>query len=60
MRRFNEARAGTVAAVTGLVVGLAPVVAMAHDGVASLWVAAATGGRYDDNGNNVKSDVSTP
>ena len=56
---FAKAKVATVAAVAGLVVGLAPVVAMAHDGVASLWVWRRTGGRYDDNGSLVRTDLDT-
>ncbi len=59
VRPFSAVRAPAVAAAVGLVVGLAPVTAMAHDGVASLWVWRRTGGRYDDNGNNIWSHVDT-
>jgi hypothetical protein len=48
-------RAAGLAAATGLVIGLFPVAAMAHDGVQSLWVWRRTGGRYDDNGNLIRS-----
>jgi hypothetical protein len=58
-RWFAAARASAVATAVGLVVGLAPVTAMAHDGVASLWVWRRTGGRYDDNGNNLWSHTET-
>ena len=54
-RWFSRPRAPVVAAVTGLAVGLMPVVAMAHDGVKSLWVWRRTGGRYDDNGSLIVS-----
>jgi hypothetical protein len=50
VRRFAPSRAAGIAAATGLVVGLFPVVAMAHDGVLSLWVWRRTGGRYDASG----------
>jgi hypothetical protein len=46
-----------VGAVVGLVVGLTPVVAMAHDGVKSLWVWRRTGGRYNDSGSLIRSNV---
>jgi hypothetical protein len=58
-RRLAAARARSIGAAVGLVVGLAPVTAMAHDGVASLWVWRRTGGRYDDNGNNIWSHIDT-
>jgi len=55
--RFAPAfRHATVAWIT-LVLGLTPSVAMAHDGVASLWVWRRTGGRYDDNGNLTRSNI---
>jgi hypothetical protein len=50
VRWFSRSRAPVVAAIVGLVFGLTPVAAMAHDGVKSLWVWRRTGGRYDDNG----------
>lgn len=56
-RRFAPAAAAGVAAATGLAVGLLPVLAMAHDGVLSLWVWRRTGGRYDDNGTLVRSHI---
>lgn len=46
-----------VAAVVGLAVGLLPVVAMVHDGVAALWVWRRTGGRYDEHGGFIQSHV---
>jgi Dolichyl-phosphate-mannose-protein mannosyltransferase len=55
--RVTTARRPAVGAVAGLVAGLLPVVAMAHDGVASLWVWRRTGGRYDDNGALIRSHV---
>jgi hypothetical protein len=57
--RFSDTRASRVAVITGMVTGLAPVLAMTHDGVACLWVWRRTGGRYDDNGNDIRSDVDT-
>ncbi|HEX8796592.1 MAG TPA: glycosyltransferase family 39 protein [Polyangiaceae bacterium] len=55
--RFKPAwRTATVAWVA-LVIGIAPSVAMAHDGVKSLWVWRATGGRYDDNGTLIRSHI---
>jgi hypothetical protein len=57
VRRFSPARAAGIAAVTGLATGLIPVLAMAHDGVASLWVWRRTGGRYDDNGTLIRSHI---
>jgi hypothetical protein len=57
VRRFSRVRAPAVAAVTGLAVGLMPVAAMAHDGVKSLWVWRRTGGRYDDNGSLIRSQI---
>ena len=55
--RLSRLRPAPVAAAVGLVVGLTPVVAMAHDGVASLWVWRRTGGRYDDNGTLIHSHI---
>jgi hypothetical protein len=55
--RPRAARATTVAAVVTLVVGLTPTLAMAHDGVKSLWVWRRTGGRYDDNGSFIRSQI---
>jgi hypothetical protein len=45
------------AAAIGLGIGLAPVAAMAHDGVKSLWVWRRTGGRFDDHGTLIRSNV---
>ncbi len=59
VRRRSPPRTRTVAAVVGLVVGLFPVAAMAHDGVKSLWVWRRTGGRYDDHGTFIRSHVDT-
>jgi 4-amino-4-deoxy-L-arabinose transferase-like glycosyltransferase len=50
-------RARGVAAVVGIAVGLMPVVALAHDGVRSLWVWRRTGGRYNDNGSLISSSI---
>jgi hypothetical protein len=57
--RLAEARAGAVTAGVGLALGLMPVAAMAHDGVASLWVWRRTGGRYSDSGNLIYSHIDT-
>jgi hypothetical protein len=61
MRRFGSSRAGARAplagAVAALAVGLTPVVAMAHDGVKSLCVWRRTGGRYNDSGSLIRSNV---
>jgi hypothetical protein len=57
VRRYSRPRAALVAAITGLVLGMMPVVAMAHDGVRSLWVWRRTGGRYDDNGSLIGSQA---
>jgi hypothetical protein len=46
-----------VAAWVTLVAGLLPIVAMARDGVPSLWVWRRTGGRYDDSGNLIRSHL---
>jgi len=54
---FSAPRAAAVAAVVTLVVGLAPVAAMADDGVKSLWVWRRTGGRYDDHGAQIRSQI---
>jgi hypothetical protein len=54
--RLHRARQGA-AVLTGLAVGLLPVVAMVHDGVTSLWVWRRTGGRYDDHGTLIRSDI---
>ncbi len=56
-RWFSRPRAPVVAAITGLLIGLMPVAAMAHDGVKSLWVWRRTGGRYDDSGSLISSNV---
>jgi hypothetical protein len=56
VRRYRPAPAGLAAGVA-LAIGLAPVVAMAHDGVASLWVWRRTGGRFDEHGNAIRSQV---
>jgi hypothetical protein len=59
-RRVVRAAPGRIRAVvagTVLVLGLAPVLAMAHDGMLSLWVWRRTGGRYDDRGTLIRSDV---
>jgi hypothetical protein len=56
-RRFSAKRGPMLAAITGLVIGMMPVAAMAHDGVKSLWVWRRTGGRYNDNGSLISSQV---
>jgi hypothetical protein len=59
-RRFSATPSGVPGAVAGwvtLTLGLAPVLAMAHDGVASLWVWRRTGGRYDENGKVIRSNI---
>jgi hypothetical protein len=50
-------RARTIAAFTCLALGLAPTVAMAHDGARALVLLRQTGGRYDNNGLLIRSDV---
>lgn len=40
-----------------LAVGMLPVAAMVHDGVASLWVWRRTGGRYDESGKMIRSQL---
>jgi hypothetical protein len=46
-----------VAGVAALAIGLVPIVAMAKDGVESLWVWRRTGGRYDDRGGLIRSHI---
>jgi hypothetical protein len=55
--RPSWARAPALAGIVGLVVGLLPVIAMAHDGVKSLWVWRRTAGRYNDNGSLIRSGI---
>jgi hypothetical protein len=55
-RHFFRRRVPFAAAIA-LAIGLLPSVAMAHDGVESLWVWRRTGGRYDDNGTLIRSHV---
>ena len=57
VRRFSWRLAPAVASWVTLTLGLMPVVAMAHDGVASLWVWRRTGGRYDENGGVIRSHL---
>jgi hypothetical protein len=57
VRWFSRSRAPAIASITGLVLGMMPVAAMAHDGVKSLWVWRRTGGRYDDNGSLIRSQI---
>jgi len=54
--RFRPAPAG-LAAAAALAIGLVPVAAMAHDGVESLWVWRRTGGRFDEHGNAIRSQL---
>ena len=42
---------------TALIVGLCPVLAMSHDAMKSLWIWRSTGGRYDDHGSRIRSQV---
>ena len=55
--RLSARRAPAISAGVVLAVGLAPTVAMGHDGVQSLWVWRRTGGRYDDHGAFVRSQI---
>ncbi len=57
VRRLAPPYAAPAIATITLLVGLAPSLAMARDGVASLWVWRRTGGRYDDNGTLIRSHV---
>jgi hypothetical protein len=56
LQRFRPGRL-KLAGVLGLGIGLAPVAAMAHDGVTSLWIWRSTGGRYDEHGSLIRSHV---
>jgi hypothetical protein len=56
LRRFAPPRVPVVAGVT-LALGLLPVAAMAHDGVKSLAIWQGTGGRYDERGSFIRSQV---
>ena len=55
--RWLPGRRAVVAAWAMMTVGLAPSIAMAHDGVSSVWVWRQTGGRYDDNGASIRSNI---
>jgi hypothetical protein len=55
--RFAAPRPHVIGAIATLAIGLAPTVAMADDGVKSLWVWRRTGGRYDDHGAPVRSQI---
>jgi hypothetical protein len=55
-RLAPAARRPTVAWVT-LALGILPPLAMAHDGIESLWVWRRTGGRYDDNGSLIRNSI---
>lgn len=57
VRRFSWRLAGAVAAWVTLVLGLLPVLVIAPDGVKSLWVWRRTGGRYDENGSVIRSQL---
>jgi hypothetical protein len=57
VRHFSRRVAGIVAAWVTLVAGLLPVLAVAPDGVRSLWVWRRTGGRYDENGSLIRSHI---
>jgi hypothetical protein len=57
VRRFSWRLAPAVASWVTVTLGLMPVVAIAHDGVASLWVWRRTGGRYDENGGVIRSHL---
>jgi hypothetical protein len=57
VRRLAPAHAQLALGAVTLTVGLLPTLAMAHDGVLSLWVWRRTGGRYDDNGSLIRSSV---
>jgi 4-amino-4-deoxy-L-arabinose transferase-like glycosyltransferase len=55
--RWAPSSRAPVVAWVGLTLGILPSVAMARDGVKSLWVWRETGGRYDDNGSTIRSNV---
>jgi hypothetical protein len=57
VRRFAPAYGAASIAAVSFVVGLAPTLVIARDGVRSLWVWRRTGGRYDDNGTLIRSHV---
>jgi hypothetical protein len=58
LRRFARERSWqTATAWAALAIGLLPTAAMLHDGVLSLWVWRRTGGRYDDHGTRIRSQV---
>ena len=56
-RRVGAPRGRVLAAWACLVLGLAPTVAMAHDGVLALVLLRRTGGRYDNGGFLIRSDI---
>ncbi len=56
-RRMGRPTSSRAIAATALVLGLLPTAAMAHDAVASLWVWRRTGGRYDEHGSAIRSQV---
>ena len=55
--RFAPAARQPTAAWLTLGLGLLPPLAMAHDGVQSLWVWRRTGGRYDDSGSLIRNSI---
>jgi hypothetical protein len=55
--RFLPGRRAMIAAWTVLALGLVAPLRMAYDGVASLWVWRRTGGRYDDKGSYIRSNI---
>jgi 4-amino-4-deoxy-L-arabinose transferase-like glycosyltransferase len=57
VRRFSRRLASAVVAWVTIVLGLLPSMAMARDGVRSLWVWRRTGGRYDENGGIIRSHL---
>ena len=57
VRRLSWRLAPPVAAWVTLTLGLLPALAIARDGVPSLWVWRRTGGRYDENGGVIRSHL---
>ncbi len=55
--RWGPSRRVVVASSVAMAVGVLPSVAMARDAVKSVWVWRATGGRYDDNGSLIRSNL---
>jgi 4-amino-4-deoxy-L-arabinose transferase-like glycosyltransferase len=56
-RHIARVRAAGWAAWVTLGLGLLPALAIAHDGVLSLWVWRRTGGRYDAKGTLIRSEL---